>query len=355
MLKFDRQELIPAVIQDDITGDVLMLAFMNQEAFQRTRETGYTHFFSRSRNTVWRKGEQSGHLQEVRAIFVNCEENSLFLRVIQHGAGACHMGYRSCYYRRLQPDGAYETVAERLFEPEVVYANAPAVGAQFIAPLDANTPGIGTQFIAPLDANTPGVGAQFIAPLETALRQLYDAYLYLRDHDLSEESNTSRLLHESLDRVGQGTINQAHTTAPWLYLVSRLADELQELADVQRGEHVHSGQQPDTILEGSQVGYWLLLLAATAKLHYDDFTPHVSMLRGYNERYSADVGTRFIASEQQENCLKLLSTHTSSEVAQGLQLGFALIGWACAQAGISPLAPVEFDIEQMRRKGLIGG
>ena len=325
MLKFDRQGLIPAVIQDDITGDVLMLAFMNQEAFQRTRETGYTHFFSRSRNIVWRKGEQSGHVQEVRAIFVNCEENSLLLRVIQHGAGACHMGYRSCYYRRLQPDGTYETVAERLFEPEVVYANAPAVGAQFIA------------------------------PLETAMRQLYDAYLYLRDHDLSEESNTSRLLHESLDRVGQGTINQAPTTAPWLYLVSRLADELQELADVQRGEHVHSGQQPDTILEGSQVGYWLLLLAATAKLHYDDFTPHVSMLRGYNERYSADVGTRFIASEQQENCLKLLSTHTSSEVAQGLQLGFALIGWACAQAGISPLAPVEFDIEQMRRKGLIGG
>ncbi|TMD52058.1 MAG: phosphoribosyl-AMP cyclohydrolase, partial [Chloroflexi bacterium] len=272
MLKFDRQGLIPAVIQDDITGDVLMLAFMNQEAFQRTRETGYTHFFSRSRNAIWRKGEESGHVQEVRAIFVNCEENSLLLRVIQHGAGACHMGYRSCYYRRLQPDGTYETVAERLFEPEVVYANAPAVGAQFIA------------------------------PLETAMRQLYDAYLYLRDHDLSEESNTSRLLHESLDRVGQGTINQAPTTAPWLYLVSRLADELQELADVQRGEHVHSGQQPDTILEGSQVGYWLLLLAATAKLHYDDFTPHVSMLRGYNERYSADVGTRFIASEQQENC-----------------------------------------------------
>ena len=325
MLKFDRQGLIPAVIQDDITGDVLMLAFMNQEAFQRTRETGYTHFFSRSRNTVWRKGEQSGHVQEVRAIFVNCEENSLLLRVIQHGAGACHMGYRSCYYRRLQPDGTYETVAERLFEPEVVYANAPAVGAQFIA------------------------------PLETAMRQLYDAYLYLRDHDLSEESNTSRLLHESLDRVGQGTINQAHTTAPWLYLVSRLADELQELADVQRGEHVHSGQQPDTILEGSQVGYWLLLLAATAKLHYDDFTPHVSMLRGYNERYSADEGTRFIAPEQQERCLELLSTPEQSMVVQGLQLGFALIGWACAQAGISPLAPVEFDIEQMRRKGLIGG
>ena len=196
-----------------------------------------------------------------------------------------------------------------------------------------------------------GVGAQFIAPLETALRQLYDAYLYLRDHDLSEESNTSRLLHESLDRVGQGTINQAHTTAPWLYLVSRLADELQELADVQRGEHVHSGKQPDTILEGSQVGYWLLLLAATAKLQYDDFTPHLSILRGYNEHNSADVGMPFIASE---HCLKLLSIHEPSMIVQGLQLGFTLIGWACAQAGLSPLTPAEFDLEQMRRKGLIG-
>src|SRR5215470_10302912 len=124
MLNFDRQGLIPAVIQDDATNEVLMVAFMNEEAFARTRETGYTHFFSRSRNTIWRKGEQSGNVQEVRDIFVNCEENSLLIRVIQHGEAACHTGYRSCYHRRLLPDDTYETVAERLFDPAVVYGIA---------------------------------------------------------------------------------------------------------------------------------------------------------------------------------------------------------------------------------------
>ena len=124
MLKFDRQGLLPVVIQEDATGEVLMVAFLNQEALRLTRETGYTHFFSRSRNTVWRKGEQSGNVQEVRDIFVNCEENSLLIKVVQHGNAACHMGYRSCYYRRLQPDDTYETLAERLFDPELVYGTA---------------------------------------------------------------------------------------------------------------------------------------------------------------------------------------------------------------------------------------
>ena len=124
MLKYDRQGLLPVVIQEDATGEVLMVAFMNQEALRLTRETGYTHFFSRSRNSIWRKGEQSGNVQEVRDIFVNCEENSLLIKVVQHGNAACHMGYRSCYYRRLQPDDTYEVVAERLFDPEIVYGAA---------------------------------------------------------------------------------------------------------------------------------------------------------------------------------------------------------------------------------------
>jgi len=94
MLRFDRQGLIPSVVVDDVTGNVLMVAFMNEEALQKTRETGYTHFFSRSRNTIWRKGEQSGNSQEVRDIFVNCEENSILVRVTQHGGAACHDGYR---------------------------------------------------------------------------------------------------------------------------------------------------------------------------------------------------------------------------------------------------------------------
>src|SRR5215472_10867430 len=126
MLKFDRQGLLPTVIQDDATGEVLMVAFMNEEALNLTRTLGYTHFFSRSRNTIWRKGEQSGNVQEVRDIFVNCEENSLLIRVIQHGGAACHTGYRSCYYRRLLADGTYEQVAERAFDPEIIYGNTGA-------------------------------------------------------------------------------------------------------------------------------------------------------------------------------------------------------------------------------------
>ena len=156
MLNFDRQGLIPAVIQDDATNEVLMVAFMNEEAFARTRETGYTHFFSRARNAIWRKGEQSGNVQEVREIFVNCEENSLLIRVIQHGGAACHTGYHSCYYRRLLADGTYEKVAERVFDPEVVYGDSK------------------------------NAGAQYTVTLEEKMRQLYGVYLYLRDHDLSE-------------------------------------------------------------------------------------------------------------------------------------------------------------------------
>lgn len=121
MLKFDRQGLIPAVIQDDTTNEVLLIAFMNEEALQRTRETGYAHFFSRSRNKIWHKGEQSGNVQEVRSIFLNCEENSLLIRVVQHGGAACHDGYKSCYYRRLLPNDTYQTIAERVFDPAEVY------------------------------------------------------------------------------------------------------------------------------------------------------------------------------------------------------------------------------------------
>ena len=121
MLKFDRQGLIPVVIQDDATDQVLMVAFMNEEALLLTRETGYTHLYSRSRNRLWRKGEESGNVQEVCGIFVNCEENSLLLRVIQRGGAACHEGYKSCYYRRLLPDGSYQVLTQRVFDPSVVY------------------------------------------------------------------------------------------------------------------------------------------------------------------------------------------------------------------------------------------
>ena len=305
MLKFDRQGLIPTVIQDDTTGEVLMVAFMNEEALNLTRSLGYTHFFSRSRNAIWRKGEQSGNVQEVRDIFVNCEENSLLIRVIQHGEAACHKGYRSCFHRRLLPDDSYETVAERIFDPDNVYGQSQISQAK----------------------------AQLGVELEKKLRQLYGVYLYLRDHDLSEESNTSRLLQE-------------HSQS---YLVSRLGDELQELANVQSGEHIHADRQSDTVLEGSQVGYWLLLLAAVKKIRYDDFKPHEAVLDGYYDQHDPAWSL-----EERQNCLNLLITNEPSKIAQGLSIGFALIGWACAEAYVNPLDPAEFDLAQMRRKGLIG-
>ena len=315
MLKFDREGLIPVVIQEDTTNDVLMVAFMNQEALYLTRKTGYTHFFSRSRNTIWRKGEQSGNTQEVRGIYVNCEENSLLIKVLQHGNAACHMGYHSCYYRRLQPDDSYEEVAERVFDPEIVYGSASGHSS-------------GNDFPIAIEYNNPATQQK----LERELRQLYGVYIYLRDNDMSEESNTSRLLQE-----------HSHS-----YLVARLADELQELADVQMGEHAHTNRKDDTILEGSQVSYWLLLLASTHNLKYDDFIPHASLLSGYHEPY-----TEGKAIEQQQDCLNLLTANEPNTIVQGLHLGFALVGWACAEAKISPLAPAEFDLEQMRRKGLV--
>jgi phosphoribosyl-AMP cyclohydrolase len=123
MLKFDEQVqgLMPVVIVDDATSEVLMVASMSEESLRLTRETGQTHLFSRSRHKIWHKGEQSGNFQDVRAIFVNCEENSLLIRVFQHGGAACHEGYHSCYHRRLLPNGQYELVDERIFNPEDVY------------------------------------------------------------------------------------------------------------------------------------------------------------------------------------------------------------------------------------------
>ncbi len=174
---------------------------------------------------------------------------------------------------------------------------------------------------------------QLSLALEKKMLPLYGAYLYLRDHDLSEESNTSRLLQE-------------HSKS---YLLSRLSDELQEMTDVQSGEHVHTDRQSDTILECSQVGYWLMLLAAIKKIKYDDFIPHKAVLEGYYGQHDSGWSV-----EQQENCLSLLTNNESAMIVQGLQIGFALIGWACAEANVNPLDPAEFDLAQMRRKGLIG-
>ena len=317
MLKFDRQGLIPAVIQDMHNNQVLMVAFMNEEALRLTRETGYIHLFSRSRNAIWRKGEQSGHTQEVNDIYVNCEENSLLVKVIQNGAGACHTGHRSCYYRRLLDDDSTETVEGHVFDPEQIY------GSQETEPLAVAAI---QAAILPVLA----ISSDERLKLEADMRQLYSAYIFQRDHDMSEQSNTSRLLQE-------------HSIE---YLVTRLGDELQELSDVQEGTPAHTNRQDDTVLEASQVGYWLMLLATTHNIKYDEVKPHEAILHGY-----ATPGHQTL--EQSEECLNLLLSTERNENIEGLIIGFATIGRTCAEAGISPLEPAEYDMSQMRRKGLV--
>ena len=115
-LVFDEQGLLPAVAQDAESGDVLMLAYANGEAVERTRETGLAHYYSRSRGELWKKGGTSGHVQRVREVRVDCDGDALLYRVDQEG-GACHTGFRSCFYRTV--DG--ETVGDRVFEPDDVY------------------------------------------------------------------------------------------------------------------------------------------------------------------------------------------------------------------------------------------
>lgn len=115
-LAFDEQELLPAIAQDADSGEVLMLAYVTEEALDRSRETGEAHYYSRSRDELWHKGGSSGHVQRIEEIRVDCDGDAILYLVEQEG-GACHTGYESCFYRRI--DG--ETVGTKVFDPDAVY------------------------------------------------------------------------------------------------------------------------------------------------------------------------------------------------------------------------------------------
>ena len=115
-----RDGLLPAIVQDFRTSEVLMLAYINEEAWRQTRATGKAHFWSRSRGKLWLKGETSGHVQLVREILVDCDQDTVVFKVEQVGGAACHEGYRSCFFRRVS-DRGLEIIGEKIFDPAKVY------------------------------------------------------------------------------------------------------------------------------------------------------------------------------------------------------------------------------------------
>jgi phosphoribosyl-AMP cyclohydrolase len=121
-LDFEKENgLIPAIVQDAENGEVLMLGFMNREAFEKTQATGFVTFFSRSRQKLWMKGESSGQRLVLRELLFDCDKDAVLVKVDLAGVAVCHEGYRSCFYRELARDGAVRTIAQRMVTPEQLY------------------------------------------------------------------------------------------------------------------------------------------------------------------------------------------------------------------------------------------
>ena len=113
--------LVPVIVQDAQDGTVLMLAYMNQKAFEKTMETGLATYWSRSRQKLWIKGESSGNTQQVDEVLIDCDDDTILLKVRQRGGAACHLGYRSCFFRRMGSSLTMTTIAEPVFDPTNVY------------------------------------------------------------------------------------------------------------------------------------------------------------------------------------------------------------------------------------------
>ena len=124
-LNFDKfaDGLMPAIVQEYATGEILMLAYINRLSWQKTLETGKAHFWSRSRNTLWLKGESSGHVQCIREILVDCDADTVVFQVEQLGGAACHTGHKSCFFRRVR-DGELQVEGEKVFDPKKVYGRS---------------------------------------------------------------------------------------------------------------------------------------------------------------------------------------------------------------------------------------
>jgi len=120
-VKFNEDGLIPVVAQDYKTNEVLMVAYMNKEALLKTMKTGKVHYYSRSRKKLWLKGEQSGNIQEVKEIYIDCDNDTLLVKINQIGDAACHTGYRSCFFTQITKKKELKIKGKKIFNPEKIY------------------------------------------------------------------------------------------------------------------------------------------------------------------------------------------------------------------------------------------
>lgn len=285
-INWPQDGLIPAVIQDTATGDILMVGFLNEVALARTRDTGFVHFWSRSRQKLWKKGESSGHVQRVQNIYLNCEQNSLLIEVEKTGA-VCHDGYPTCYYRRLNDDNSLETVRDRWFDPKDVYGTSDG--------------------------------------LEARTRLWWGAYEYLKDHNLTDVSGTSRAIQN-----------------PSQSAIFRIQDELRELAGVLDGSHVHTNQRDDLLLEGSQVCYWIALEAIRAGYTFDDVRPDRAL----------DVAEPVPPATTMIKLLNATAEQLSSDVPDSAEIHnlFAIVASASRSIDVVPVDVIEQDLEDLRSR-----
>jgi phosphoribosyl-AMP cyclohydrolase len=289
-IAFDKHPLVPAVIVDSSTGAVLMIGFMNEEAYRKTRETGRTHFWSRSRQALWKKGETSGHEQFVERMAINCEENSLLIEVRQIGA-VCHEGYASCFFRDIEEDETVTVTMERHFDPDAVYG---------------------------------GGGVDPVA-------LWFGAYRYLRDEPLEGVSGTSRILHSRDPSVA-----------------GRVADELEELAGVLDGTHVHATPDQDAVLEGSQSLYWLVVAALLAGLDWTDVRPDRALTTTIDTLESSTIA-RLLRSEAAS-----WRDGTRSIAPERVHAAISIVAQAAVSAGTSPAELIAHDLTDLRKKSYLG-
>ncbi len=121
-LKFDEKGLIPVIAQDYKTNEVLMVAYMNKQALSKTIKTKKAHYYSRSRNKLWLKGEQSGNIQKVKEIYIDCDNDTLLMKIEQKGGAACHTGYKSCFFTKITKNGELKIKGKKIFDPDKVYS-----------------------------------------------------------------------------------------------------------------------------------------------------------------------------------------------------------------------------------------